>query len=554
MVEALASVYLPRFSAAQAYILVVTRYRLRSYLRWFWSTNNYSKTLPADLQLTAPMRRLRLAIWFIQLILLMTALALVLDSFSYPSPGQLQVGLALAVAVPIIAVHALALLLLLTKIVSAPFRLKSIGKNLLCRQLESQVVKLRAKNGFMIVAVAGSVGKTSTKLAIAEVLKGSLKVCYQEGNYNDRVTVPLVIFGHNQPELFDIPAWLRIIKANNQTLKKDYPFDVVVVELGTDKPGEISHFAYLKPDISVVTAIAPEHMEFFGSLDAVAAEELTVASFSDKLLLNADDTPPQYLKDLKPVSYGSTKQSAYKLQKTKPVGLSGQSMSVLFGKKVLTSKVGVLGQQGAKTALAAIGVADMLSIKRPAIQKGLKRLKPFNGRMNVLEGIKSSKLVDDTYNSSPTAVIAALDVLYAAKSSQRIALIGNMNELGGYSQEAHDMIGNYCDPKKLAYVLTIGPDANNYLAAAAEAKGCRVERFDSPYLAGEFIKNNLKKGAVVLAKGSQNKVFAEEALKSLLADPQDILKLVRQSPYWLEIKRRQFKSFPSNGLLPKSTV
>jgi len=161
--------------------------------------------------------------------------------------------------------------------------------------------------------------------------------------------------------------------------------------------------------------------------------------------------------------------------------------------------------------------------------------------MQILRGVENSIIIDDTYNASPVAVKAALDVLYGTTAPQRIAILGSMNELGGYSRQAHEEVGEYCDPKKLDLVITIGKDAEKHLAPAAKKRGCTVESVMSPYEAGERARNALKSSAVVLAKGSQNGVFAEEALKSLLSDPNDEGRLVRQSKYWLGVKSKQFK-------------
>jgi UDP-N-acetylmuramoyl-tripeptide--D-alanyl-D-alanine ligase len=174
------------------------------------------------------------------------------------------------------------------------------------------------------------------------------------------------------------------------------------------------------------------------------------------------------------------------------------------------------------------------------IDKGLHNIRPVSGRMNRLKGINGSIILDDTYNASPEAMKAALKTLYRVKAPQKIAILGNMNELGSYSQSAHEEIGQSCDPAQLYLVVTIGPDANKFLAPAAKTNGCEVANFDSPYDAGEYVKEQIQEGAIVLAKGSQNKVFAEEAVKQLLADISDSDKLVRQSPEWLKIKRKAF--------------
>jgi UDP-N-acetylmuramoyl-tripeptide--D-alanyl-D-alanine ligase len=192
------------------------------------------------------------------------------------------------------------------------------------------------------------------------------------------------------------------------------------------------------------------------------------------------------------------------------------------------------------SAAAAAAVGDALGVAKDALVKGIAAIQPAAGRMRPFQGLNGSVLYDDSYNASPEAVKASLDTLYASNAPQKIALLGNMNELGSFSPAAHTDIGEYCDPTKLAEVVTLGPDANTYTAEAARQKGCKVTQFDSPYAAGHYLASKLQPGTAVLIKGSQNRVFAEEAVKLLLADPADASKLVRQSEAWLKQKRRQF--------------
>ncbi len=416
-------------------------------------------------------------------------------------------------------------------------KIKKIGKSLLCIALEWQVKRLRNKHNFRLVVVVGSVGKTSTKMAIARILSSQKTVRYQEGNYNDRLTVPLVIFGHDNPSVFNIIAWAKIFTDNERQIKDKFIADIVVAELGTDGPGQIEEFRYLQPDIAVVTAVTPEHMEFFDSLDAVAKEELTVADYSERVIINTDDVNERFL------HLGGVKHCISTSLKHKADyrgNLNGQNLNIKSENLDITAKINLLGRQGASTALLAVAVADQLGYHSAKIKSTLATLRPFNGRMNPLSGIKSSLIIDDTYNSSPSAVIAALDVVYAMKASQKIAILGTMNELGEFSEEAHRQIGKYCDPKQLDLVVTIGDPARKYTAIEAGLKGCKVRSFDSPYDAGNYVKKNLGDKALVLAKGSQNRVFAEESLKVLLAKPSDKKHLVRQSDYWLSVKSSQF--------------
>lgn len=416
---------------------------------------------------------------------------------------------------------------------------KKLGKAFICRLLERQVEELRRKNDFRVVAVTGSVGKTSTKLAIAKTLAKTRKTMYQDGNYNDRLTVPLVLFGQKEPNIFNPLAWQRIVRENARMLKQAYPYDFAVLELGVDGPGQMADFAYLKPDLAVVTAVAPEHMEYFGNLRNVAEEELAVVEFSNDALLNKDNIAPEYLPGGPYSLYGENAE--YSVTARRPDGLKGQHITVhLPDVQTLEADINFLGEQGAKVALAAVAAAHKLGLSAEQIKSGLQSVPQFPGRMQVLAGVDRSQLIDDTYNASPLAVKAALDVLYGAEAPQRIAILGSMNEMGEGSPALHKEIGAYCDPAKLDLVVAVGREATDYLAPAALARGCLVKTFLNPYEAGEFVKSQLKSGAVVLAKGSQNGVFAEEALKQLLKNPEDSRKLVRQSPYWLGVKAKQF--------------
>ncbi len=465
---------------------------------------------------------------------------LIVDWVRHGEPGRWEFGLALVLSYPIVWAHMVVLFAWVWNLTLAIANPKKAIRSIVCTMLEVQVRQLRARHKFKVVAVVGSVGKTSTKLAIAELLGKTMRVRYQAGNYNDRVTVPLVFFGLREPSLYNVISWIKAFGVTQSENAMPYPYDVVVVELGTDGPGQIDQFAYIKPDITVVTAVSEEHMEYFGTLDRVAAEELSAFDFSQQVLVNGDDIPGKYLAGRELVEFSLTSERAQYYATAKADNLSGQKLELRLPDGRIHADIHYLGKAGAKTALAAASVADMLGMKKSDIAKDLELLRPFAGRMQILEGIKGATIIDDTYNASPLAVKAALDTLYAAKSKQRVAILGSMNELGEYSRTAHEEVGAYCDSKKLKVIVTIGKDAKKWLAPTARERGCIVHTFDNPHDAGAYLSGKLEKGAVVLAEGSQNGVFAEEALKPLLADPTDAVKLVRQSPYWLAKKQRQF--------------
>lgn len=416
--------------------------------------------------------------------------------------------------------------------------MKKMLREVICRILESQVVRLRKGHKFTVVAVAGSVGKTSTKMAIAGLLESAGKrVQYQKGNYNDRVSVPLVFFGEEMPSLFNIFAWIKIMVRMYRKSTAPYEYDVVVVELGTDGPGQMKDFAYIQPDIGVLTAISPEHMLQFGTIDAVAAEELVLADYAKTLLVNVADVDKKYLENITYTGYGVSTSADYSASQRDGADVHGQEMDIrLPGGEKIELRTKYSGKQGATIVLAAVSAAHLLEISASDIIQAAQSLQPFAGRLQVLEGVNGSTIVDDTYNSSPLATRAALDLLYSTEAKQKIAILGDMNELGESSVGEHQQLGAYCRADQLSYVVTIGVKSRADLAPAAEAAGCQVRSFDSPVEAGKFVRSIVAPGTLVLAKGSQNGVFAEEAVKQLLKHPEDASKLVRQSAEWLAKK------------------
>ncbi len=397
-------------------------------------------------------------------------------------------------------------------------------QNTLEKILKWQAKKALKKSGAKVVVVSGSVGKTSTTQAIATVLSESFNTIKTLKNYNSNLGVPCSIFEQNFPQKLKNPfAWVYIIAKNQLKILRKINVEVYVLELGTDKPGDLMEFSWLKPDIGVVTAVAPEHMEFFLSLDGVAKEELSIAQFCDITVINKRMINDVYLQ------YASTDDLYnYDRDDISHLGLSKSDLKII-------------GDHSLDAVAAGVAVGKALKMIDSDLSAGAKKIVPQQGRMNKLKGVSNTTIIDDTYNSSPEAAVAALDYLYSVDAPQKIALLGNMNELGLTSADEHSKLGEYCDPNKLDLIVTLGEDANNYLASAAKKKGCKVVTTISPYEAAKVILQNLKPDAVILCKGSQNKVFAEEAVKILLVNTEDENKLVRQGAFWTKKKRESFK-------------
>jgi UDP-N-acetylmuramoyl-tripeptide--D-alanyl-D-alanine ligase len=371
---------------------------------------------------------------------------------------------------------------------------------------------LRRNAHIKLILVAGSIGKTSTKNALGVILGQKFRVRSSQGNQNTEWSVPFGVMGIVYPDARGAKNPLVLLGLAWRFFVKSLSHDdteIIIQEAGTDKPGDMAHFgSYLHADITVLTAITPEHMEYFKRLGSVAREELAVTKYSDRLVINTHDTPEVYTKKLDFV----------------PFGVEPKSVPQLIGEHSLIPVRG------------AVTVAKLLGMDDKEIQRGIAKIQPVGGRMQLLKGKNDTQLIDDTYNSSPEAVKAALEALYSMKAPQRIAVLGQMNELGSEAPRYHAEIGEALNPKKLDILITTGALANEHLAPAAAKKIKQVFTTKNAQEAGELVRQHAKKRAVVLFKGSQNGVYLEEAVKLMVKDPRDSKRLVRQTPDWLDKK------------------
>ncbi len=416
------------------------------------------------------------------------------------------------------------------------------------KRLESYVKEYFKKHPKVkLVVVAGSVGKTSTKVAIGTILSEHFRIRLHEGNHNDVLSAPLAILGVEYPKnIRNIIEWLAAFRAARKRIDAPTDVDVIIQELGSDRIGQVPHFGtYLSPDIGVVTAVSSEHMEFFKTIDNVAAEELSAANFSKLALINKDDIDGQYAKYLTNANidtYGTSASAEYHfigMDYTPKDGHVGMFYAPEFSDP-MPATIQLLGEHTLRPVIAAMAVGVKLGMNTSELERGIKKVYSLPGRMNKLRGVNNTTIIDDTYNSSPLAAESSLRVLYQLLVPQRIAVLGDMNELGDTSVAEHEELGKFCDPNQLSWVVTVGSLSEKYLAPAARAKGCQVKSFENAILAGAFVRDVAEKGAVILFKGSQGGIYLEEAVKTMLHSSDDELKLVRQSSKWMKVKNKFF--------------
>jgi len=246
--------------------------------------------------------------------------------------------------------------------------IKTVFRRIIGRQLERRVQELIQKKNLKVVAVTGSIGKTSTKLAVAEVLRQKYRVLAQEGNYNSEIGLPLSLFELEVPNaLFSPFAWLKMLDQIDKRLKEDYPYDVLVLEMGADRVGEIQHFMnYITPDVGIVAAIEGVHLETFGSIEDIAREKMSLARGSKAILLNAENK--RVMQESKKLnepfqSYGIEKGEVHftKLKRAQDLTFGG---SLILNDGEVAVQTSMIGRHSLSALSAAAAVGEELGLTR----------------------------------------------------------------------------------------------------------------------------------------------------------------------------------------------
>jgi UDP-N-acetylmuramoyl-tripeptide--D-alanyl-D-alanine ligase len=404
-----------------------------------------------------------------------------------------------------------------------------------------------------IVAVTGSVGKTATKDAIYTALAGRYHVRASDKSFNSEIGLPLTILG--LPNAWGSPVrWLANIFDGFvlMLLPARYP-EWLVLEVGADRPGDIKRVAkWLRVDVAVITRLPdmPVHVEYFDSPEAVAAEKAELIKAlkpGGTLVLFGDDERTAGLAGRtteRVLTFGFSEASAVRgenlgllregggAEEGWPVGMQAQ---LRVGEH--TAPVEMLGSLGAHALmplLAAAAVGQALSMPIQEILEALKNYRPPRGRMRLLRGIKDTLIIDDTYNSSPAAVVAALDALaLVAPRGRRIAVLGDMLELGRYSVAEHRAIGAHAR-KCVDLLLTIGFRARDIAEGALDSglPDEQILQYEDARTAGKELQNLLQAGDCVLVKGSQS-MRTERVVEEILEEPERAGEvLVRQDEEW----------------------
>lgn len=431
--------------------------------------------------------------------------------------------------------------------------MKAIAKKIISTILRFEAKIVLWKYHPKIVAIIGSVGKTSTKDAIYTVFSHEFFVRRSEKSFNTEIGIPLTILGCPN-EWGNVIGWgenflrgLSLILFRHQ-----YPA-WLILEIGVDRPGDMKSVAkWVKPDILVITRFAdvPVHVEFFDSPEALIEEKISIVSSLKKeglLVLNRDDKKVLEVKEKwkgKIVTFGFEEGADIRASNLSPlygeddlerkipegmmfrVDVSGRSFPVrLFG---------TLGNAAVYSASSAIAVGVESGINLVQVAEALEKATPPPGRMRLISGLKKTFIIDDSYNASPVAMASALETLRDLEAyGRKIAVLGDMLELGKYSTDEHKkigtLVGSFC-----SILVTVGIRARSFAEGALDGgmSEKHMYQFESSREAGKYLEKVLKEGDVLLVKGSQS-VRMERAVEEIMAEPEkkDAL-LARQDEEW----------------------
>lgn len=424
--------------------------------------------------------------------------------------------------------------------------MKTFAKKIVLLLLRMMAKHRMRKFRGRVIAVTGSVGKTSTKEAIFTVLNTRFKVKRTKKSMNTEFGLPLTILDIDSGFSSATKWTWYLVKGFWHCFTRDHS-EILLLEFGVDKPKDMDALiSLIKPDVVVITSIAHTHLADgqFANVEEVFAEKAKLAAALKEngvLVLNVDN---EYLAKLAKgrkksclKTFGTERDCDFWASQIRQ-SLTGIDFVLHYDQRRFDVHANVIGEYQVYVLLPAIvcGVLFDMSVEKVCAAVELFKLPP--GRMSAIETINEAIILDSSYNSSPLALKEALKVLSdLGEKRRKVAVLGSMNELGNESKNLHQMIGEML-PDYVDMLLTVGREAKVFAHAARE-KGMNeknIFEFETANQAAEFFKEKIKKNDLVLVKGSQNNVRLERFVKALMAHTEDAKDLlVRQERIWNEI-------------------
>ena len=421
----------------------------------------------------------------------------------------------------------------------------------LLKQIATLIIWRRSPR---IVAITGSVGKTSTKEAVYAVLKKNFSSRRNIKNYNNEIGLPLTVIGAESGGR-SVGRWLMIfLKALWVSFGPGRYPEILVLEMGADRPGDLEYLTrFIKHQVGIVTDVSLSHIEFFKDIQSIAREKSTIIRTLEKnglAILNIDNMEVSQMKNVangRVITYGFSDGADLKAEEVflnydAKGAIKGISFKLRYAGSTLPVRLnGVLGFHQVYPALAATAVGLEFGMNLIEIAEALSKFVSPPGRLNLFPGINQSYLIDDTYNASPVSTKAAIETLKSIKLNRKILVLGDMLELGENTEKEHrDLKGKILEASPERIIL-VG-DRMNFLFQ--ELKGLenfsnRVVTFDDPITAGQYLKPLIQKDDLILIKGSQS-MRMEKVVEMIIADYEKFKKrLCRQNPEWQKISYKK---------------
>lgn len=356
----------------------------------------------------------------------------------------------------------------------------------------------RQQLSLCVVGITGSVGKTSTKEAIASVLSEKYCVLKTLGNFNNELGLPLTVF----------------------RLREEH--EAAVLEMGISDFGEMHRLSKIaRPDVCVMTNIGQCHLEFLHDRDGILRAKSEIFDFlapDGKIVLNGDDdklSTITEIKGIRPIFFGIESGREIYADEIQPMGLKGISCRIHVGEESFSVVIPIPGYHMVYNGLAATAVGLVMGLTLEEIKRGLEKLEPVSGRFHIIEK-NDMTIIDDCYNANPVSMKASLDVLKDAEG-RKVAILGDMFELGENEATLHASVGVHAAGNAIDLLVCVGSNSRHMAEAAFETGGCG-EVLQVPTLEAllEVLPKLVQKGDTILVKASHGMHF-EKVVAELTA-------------------------------------
>jgi UDP-N-acetylmuramoyl-tripeptide--D-alanyl-D-alanine ligase len=352
----------------------------------------------------------------------------------------------------------------------------------------------RSRLNIKVIGITGSTGKTSTKDLTAAALSSKYKVFKTEGNFNNEIGLPMMIF------------------------KLDSTYDIAVLEMGMSNFGEIHNLADIaRPHIAIITNIGVSHIEFLKTRENILKAKIEITDFFNEnstLIINNDNDVLN--------NYQSNKFNVVRIGTIDHEDFEGQNIILHEGsieydilekitKEMKHFQLNIPGKHNVLNSLQALACARIFNLTYEEIEKGMLNYQATSMRLDIQKR-ENITIINDCYNASPDSMIAAIDVLKTIKGSRNIAVLGTMKELGEEAYKAHYEVGKYAFEKSVDLLLTLGEYNKAYREGFNNSKN--FKEFVNLEELKKYLKDNIRKSDVILVKASRTMKF-ESIVKEL---------------------------------------